>query len=78
VAIVILDLAAMIAGDISHTVKQALELAYLQGRDCGLFNMVPENFPEPFEAYTLEQYIAFAYNNRLGMLYFFTEKNFLT
>ena len=76
VSLLVLDLTAVM----SHSfrgIKKSLELAYFQGEACGLFSSVKQTFPEPHQAYSLEQYNVFISHNRLGMSSFFTRNTFL-
>jgi hypothetical protein len=78
VSLLVLDLAAVMSqSSSSPSIKKSLELAYFQGRECGLFSSVKEIFPEPHQAYSLEQYDVFISHNRLGMSHFFTRNTFL-
>jgi hypothetical protein len=79
VSLLVLDLTAIIESHShsSSSIKESLELAYSQGRESGLFSRVKEIFPEPHQAYSLEQYDVFISHNRLGMSHFFTRINFL-
>jgi hypothetical protein len=54
------------------SITKSLELAYFQGRKCGVFSRVKGIFPAPYTAYSLEQYKVFISHNRLGMSHFFT------
>ena len=76
VSLLVLDLTAIMSHS-SLNVRKSLELAYFQGRECGLFSSVKETFPEPHQAYSLEQYDVFISHNRLGMSHFFTRNTFL-
>ena len=77
VSLLVLDLTAVMSHSSSSSIGKSLELAYFQGRECGLFSSVKETFPEPNQAYSLEQYEVFISHNRLGMSHFFTRNTFL-
>ena len=53
-------------------VKQAIDLAYLHGKQHGIFSSVQETFPKSYGAYTIDQYEAFISKNRIGKPWFFT------
>ena len=76
-SLLVLDLTSVMAHSTSSSTEESLELAYFQGRKCGLFSSVKEVFPKPHQAYSLEQYDMFISHNRLGMSYFFTRNTFL-
>jgi hypothetical protein len=76
VSLLVLDLTSVMSQS-SPTIQKPLDLAYFQGRECGLFTSVKEIFPEPHQAYSLEQYDLFISHNRLGMSHFFPRNTFL-
>jgi hypothetical protein len=77
VSVLVLDLTSAVMLHSSLSIEKSLELAYFQGRECGLFSSLKEIFPKPYQAYSLEQYDVFIAHNRLGMSYFFTRNTFL-
>ena len=66
VSLLLLDLNAVMSHS-SPSIKKSLELAYFQGRECGLISSVKEIFSEPHQAYSLEQYEVFISSNCLSM-----------
>ena len=75
VSLLVLDLTAIM--HTTSSIEKSLELAYNQGRECGLLNSVKTIFPEPHQSYSVEQYDVFLSCNRLGMSHFFTRNTFL-
>ena len=75
VSLLVLDLTAIMHS--TSSIEKSLELAYNQGRECGLLNSAKTIFPEPHQSYSVEQYDVFLSCNRLGMSHFFTRNTFL-